>query len=414
MKLFNLSLCILIGLIQVQAEEFAPSIRWLGDIRVRSEIDMRDFSQKTHPNTITLLRTRVGLEARPLEDVRVLIQARDARAFGEETSTLSDSRNLDLHQGFVEIRNLFVEPLILRLGRQELSYGNERIVGAVGWHNVGRVFDGALLRADVEAMTVDLFAMNVREVQPYVSVATPATVQPVDDQGSDFLGTHLTMKKLSSHTLDGYFFYEWYRGLSTPQSSLPRLSRFTVGTHAKGKLEMFDYEAEVAYQGGKLGTADVSAYLLTGTLGYGFAGSVLSRLAGGYEVLSGNTDGATYKAFDPVYHTGHKFYGFMDYFINIPANTAGKGLTDLFLRTSLQLSEKQVFHCWIHHFTYHQPVDGQRVLGQEIDLVLNFRYNKNVTFDVGASAFVPDALMRQRFGGSDVAFWGYVQALVVF
>lgn len=124
------------------AQGFTPSYRWLGDIRVRSEVDMRDFNHRTAANTYTLLRTRLGFEAIPLENVRVFIQARDSRVFGEEPHTLANFRNLDLHQGYVEIKKLFTDELTLRLGRQELAYANERLIGAVGWHNVGRSFDG--------------------------------------------------------------------------------------------------------------------------------------------------------------------------------------------------------------------------------------------------------------------------------
>jgi len=35
----------------------------------------------------------------------------------------------------------------LKIGRQELIYGDERLIGAFGWNNIGRVFDAAKLRS---------------------------------------------------------------------------------------------------------------------------------------------------------------------------------------------------------------------------------------------------------------------------
>ena len=32
------------------------------------------------------------------------------------------------------------------MGRQELIYGEERLIGAFGWNNIGRAFDAAKLR----------------------------------------------------------------------------------------------------------------------------------------------------------------------------------------------------------------------------------------------------------------------------
>ena len=397
--------------IPTHAQDFSPSFRWFGDVRIRSEVDMRDFNQRTPANTYTLLRTRLGFEARPLDDVRVFIQARDSRVFGQEASTLSDSRNLDLHQGYAELTKLFDAPLSLRLGRQELSFGNERLIGTVGWHNVGRVFDGGLARLDFATITLDLFAMNTAEVQSYTPVATPSAVQPVKDEGSHFFGSYLSIQSIPEHVVGGYLLYEWNRSRA---SGNIELRRFTAGSHLKGKFTAWDYELEGAYQGGQRRTAAVSAYMLTGTAGYSFAGSVISRIAAGYELLSGTRGGMKYNTFDPVFHTGHKFYGHMDYFINIPANTLERGLTDAILRTTFTFSEKLMFNIWFHHFAYHRAIAGERTLGQEIDVVMNLRYNKSVTFEVGASTFLPASLMRQRFGKGDAACWGYMMTMVTF
>ncbi|MBX2990070.1 MAG: alginate export family protein [Bacteroidetes bacterium] len=406
-----LAFFLLLAAVPASSQDFSPSFRWMGDIRIRSEVDMRDCNQRTHANTYTLLRTRLGLEARPLEDVRILIQARDSRVFGQETSTLSDSRNLDLHQGYVELTKLFLDELTLRLGRQELSYGNERMVGTVGWHNVGRVFDGGLARFDIPSFMLDLFAMNTGEVQPYAPVATPPAVQPVSDEGSNFFGSYLSIKNIPEHTVSGYLLYEWNRSLS---SGATELQRFTAGSHVKGKANALDYECEFAYQGGKRRATNISAYMLTGGVGYSFEGSVFSRVAAGYELLSGLSGGTTYKSFDPAFHTGHKFYGYMDYFINIPAQTLDRGLTDLMIRSTITPSEKLSLNIWFHHFAYHQSIAGQRTLGQEIDVVLTLRYNRNVNFEVGTSVFLPASAMRQRFNGSDAAFWGYLLTMVTF
>jgi len=46
--------------------------------------------------------------------------------------------SFDLHQGFVTINNFFNFPVTLKLGRYEVIYGPQRLMGAVGWHNVGR------------------------------------------------------------------------------------------------------------------------------------------------------------------------------------------------------------------------------------------------------------------------------------
>ena len=75
-----------------------------------------------------------------------------------------------------------------------------------------------------------------------------------------------------------------------------------------------------------------------GALKQGYTVDGASRSPGvsvGVEYLSGDddpTDG-TYKVFDTLYATNHKFYGFMDYFLNIPVHTFGLGLRDVHARS---------------------------------------------------------------------------------
>src|SRR5438477_12344041 len=56
-------------------------------------------------------------------------------------------------------RNSF--PLTAKIGRQELIYGDERLIGAFDWNNVGRVFDAAKVRYEVPDFWVDLFVSRV-------------------------------------------------------------------------------------------------------------------------------------------------------------------------------------------------------------------------------------------------------------
>ena len=53
-------------------------------------------------------------------------------------------------------------------------------------------------------------------------------------------------------------------------------------------------------------------------------------------------------------------------------------------------------------------------MGQEIDIVGAWRYNKHVVFEMGLSGFLPGEVMKSRFSGSDVATWAYLSASVAF
>ena len=284
--LLLLGTTLLFGVLDAQS---SPPIRLFGDIRIRGELDMRDFNQRTPANAYTLMRSRMGVEAKPAEDIRIVFQIQDSRVFGQEKdgtgnfNTLADSKNLDLHQGFVEIRNLFISGLMVRLGRQELSFGNERLIGSVGWHNVGRAFDGVLFRWDTGPVSLNVLGMNVAEVHQYAPIATPAAVAHVRDAGSDLIGIYGTARRLQSHDLEGYALYQSDRNQTVP--GFDDLRRWTLGGHCKGKESSIEYEFEVAYQAGSRRGQSVSSYLLTGSIEYGSTESHLRKIGIGYDVL---------------------------------------------------------------------------------------------------------------------------------
>jgi hypothetical protein len=395
-----------------------PIVKWIGEVRARGEVDGRDFLTRTIPNSYALLRSRLGANITPVENVQIFLQVQDSRSFGEETvggrfNTISNTRNLDLHQGYLKIDDLFLDGLSAKAGRMELSYGNERLVGPVGWNNVGRSFDGAVIKLEVPSQSIEGFVTNIAETNTPPIIATPSAVTSVRDSGQLFSGIYYSLHSVKKHIIDAYVFHQWDQRKTS--SGKFALSRLTVGTYFKGAAARFSYEGEFAYQLGKRLGADIQAFILTGAVGYSFPGFPISSVTVGYDYLSGaGATSSTYRSFDPAFHTGHKFYGFMDYFIDIPWNTSGRGLQDMIVKIVLKPSENSSITMRGHNFLLAKRFVDRILLGQEIDLVGVLNYNENVAFELGASGFVPDELMRFWFGGSDVAWWGYCAARVWF
>jgi hypothetical protein len=67
---------------------------------------------------------------------------------------------IDLNQAFVTVGSCDF-PLSLKVGRQELSYGAERLVGPNPWNNIGRTFDAAKLIYRSSWISADLFTSRV-------------------------------------------------------------------------------------------------------------------------------------------------------------------------------------------------------------------------------------------------------------
>ncbi|MFQ5651048.1 MAG: alginate export family protein [bacterium] len=382
-------------------------IKFDGQIRLRSEADGRDFDSDSDLNTYSLLRTRLGASVSPVEDIRVYVQIQDSRALGTEANTLANSANLDIHQAFFSVSNLWQKPIQLKIGRQEMVYGSQRLIGAVGWSNVGRSFDGIKVTFGTTS-TFDLLSMIINESN--TQFGGPSMGQ--DNSDFRFLGAYYKHRKKRDYTLDVYGFFE-----SNVRETVPGkndLGRVTLGSYNKGSLSSdLDFESEVALQFGKRRGQDVSAFMLTGSVGYTFQTGRKPHVRLGFDYLSGMEQGDdNYKVFDTLFATNHKFYGFMDYFLNLPVHTAGLGLLDLMAKAKLPLRPNLALNAHFHNFR--AAKGDEKNFGNELDLVLNYKYNTAASFVLGLSFFLPGDLTELRFGNDDVGVWSYTSFLVKF
>jgi hypothetical protein len=386
-----------------------------GQIRMRSEADGRDFDSDSDPNNYTFLRTRFGVNAMPAEDVSIYVQAQDSRALGIETSTLSDESNIDLHQAFFEVRNLWGKPIAFRGGRQELSYGHERVIGAVGWSNVGRAFDGVKITIGRKS-TLDILAMTITERNtPAGGAATPVATAGIGNPDLEFAGLYYQNRRKANYLMDLYVLAEVDSRQTSPGEK--DLERATIGAYNKGKLGALDFETELALQAGKITTAgirrDVLAFMLTGSLSHTFDTSRKPTVGAGIDYLSGMEPGDDkYMVFNTLYATNHQFYGLMDYFLDISAQTNGLGLQDIMLKGGISLTGNLRGDLHIHNFR--TAKGSEKNLGNEVDLVLNYRHSSVFSVLFGFSIFSPGDLMEARFGSDGIGYWSFTSLQAEF
>lgn len=412
-KIFAL---VLLAATMLYAQELP--IKWSGEARFRSEADGRDFNLKTPMNLYTLSRIRLGAEANPFEKVTVKLTMQDSRTFGEEASTVSNQRNMDLYEGYVKIDSLFQLPLSVKLGRMVLAYGSERIVGGIGWSNVGRAFDGLVVRHECEKISVDFLAMNVKD-----SNSAPASVNAAGtaykyDNGIALYGFYSTLKFIENFPFDFYVLHERNQNYSKPDTIDYGFT--TIGGLIKGKMDALSYDVEAAYQLGSNKGANVSAYTAAAMVGYAMQGSMLSSISAHADIISGTSStGKDFNTFTANYATGHRYYGYMDYFINFPVQTFNRGLMDLYLRAGITWNDNAKTQITAHSFTTMEnhstaAPHNKKDLGQEVDIVTNYKYNKVLGFECGVGAFIPDTHIRKAFGGSDVGVWSYFTTQITF
>ncbi len=368
-----------------------------GQIRYRAEVDNRDFNSNTGLNNFNLLRSRLGATFTGTDSIRGFVQIQDSRRFGEETSTLGDGSadNLDLHQAFVEVRRFFDLPLDLKIGRMEVAFGSERLIGAVGWSNIGRSFDGLMLNLHAGKNRVAVFGFQ--EVESRL-------LQNSGDR--HILGINGYIKTIPN--IDFQPIVVWQR--SSPSSTI---NRITTGFYLKGTASNLRYEVDAALQNGSVGGNDFQAMMAALSAIYTVDNANKPFVGVGLDYLSGN-DGEDRQAFDTMYGTNHKFYGYMDYFLNIPVNSFGLGLVDLHAQVGIKAQPNTTLKFIFHQFSgAEETPGGDSSFGQEFDLILQHKYNSQIGIVAGWAFFAPGDVF-EGLGRNDTSNWGFVMMSVGF
>ncbi len=251
----------------------------------------------------------------------------------------------------------------LRLGRQEIVFGGQRLVGAVGWTHQGRSFDAARATWRIGDSTVDVVASRLGD-----------TTSPAAGANATFAGVYATVVPLSGTEL--YLLY----------NSLDRgTEQFTAGARKKGSTAGFEYHVEGAYQTGDRSDLDVAAFFGAARVGRKMGET---QVALWYDYLSGDDDLADdeTKVFDTLFATNHKSYGTADFFLNIPAHTAGRGLQDVALKVKRVLRPGMTLGLDVHTFRLAQDTGlTTNHLGEELDVTVGCDYRGVAKFTGGAS-----------------------------
>lgn len=133
----------------------------------------------------------------------------------------------------------------------------------------------------------------------------------------------------------------------------------------------------------------------------------------GTDYLSGNdkSDG-TYKAFNPLYGTHHKFYGTMDYFYASDfIGGYSPGLSDIQIGVGCKVSSSVSMEMNYHYFATAVKLENQeRSLGSEIDYLLDWKIMKDVSLSLGYSVMFGTSTMDVVKGGNHNSWqdWGWV------
>lgn len=203
----------------------------------------------------------------------------------------------------------------IKLGRQQLVYGDQRLLGHLGWKDVARTFDGLRFSVKLDKLSIDHFVVHPADI---VNM-TPSSTAPhgqslVTWEDRRLIGVYATYAPLPGAGIDSYII-NWKHGSKAAAATVGRNIN-TFGVRLFGAGAGLDGTAELVWQRGTWTTGvaqRASAYAVK-------AGYTLpawnTRLGVEYDYSPGDAAPKTgsHRDFVFPFHTNHAHYGEMDRF----------------------------------------------------------------------------------------------------
>ena len=403
----------------------APGILSLaisGQVRVQIEDKLNaDFDNDMgDANEFVRLRTRVTFDARVTEALRALITLQDSRFFGDSHGTLGNNEGVDLKEGYLDIRNLIWDRSTIRIGRQAMSYGDQRLISTLDWSEVGRAWDGFRVMLEGDALTVHLFLTRIDE----------RFLTDGQDESEDFAGIYAMFKPSEGHEADLYLLFRRNQDSDEvigEDGMGGHEKLWTLGGRYKGRSGNFDYVAEAAWQFGDHAEDDISAYMAEVGAGYTFADTAWTPRIGISVIAASGDDDPTdgdRGTFDPLYTFGHFYLGYID-------NVARKNIISPRFRVTASPDKGVKLGVDVHYFQLMNEEDAlyaasgkvkragdptgkaDRSVGYEVDLWVKATLLERLKVWAGYSRFIPGDFIDDT-GESDAVDFFYLQLTLDF
>jgi hypothetical protein len=305
---------------RAQVAPAAPEAIPVGDWTLTPVVELRVRGEYRHDldaqdGGALMERARLGVDAErgPVE-VRLVLQ--DARLWdlGSNVDLVGQQpefASTGAYEAWADVHTPGTHPSFLRVGRQPVTWGEGRLLGASEWSPTARSLDAVRGRLSVGNGAFEALAASLSDpIPPAGAVLSPAY--------GELVGAR------AEWGFDPLFAVEAY-GLgrfaqSNPAASLEGTvegATYTAALRLHGDAHPWTWGAEGAAQLGHVSSLGIDrlAWAAAGHVAYTFEHVLLLptvRLGGSY--ASGDDGGSQYRAFDPILPDVHTWLGAMDIF----------------------------------------------------------------------------------------------------
>lgn len=341
---------------------------------------------------------RFGNRARVFFEIRSGVEA--GRNGGPRPS--QDRDTFDVSQvfaGFTAIRGKDKPLLELKIGRQELNYGEGSLL-AIRELNVRRTFDGVKAIVRPGGWQVDLLAFR------------PALIRTgAFDDGFD--SSQALWGAWAAKPIKNRSFWRqvdlYYLGLDRKQAQFEegtaRERRHTLGVLFRGQQGAFSTFAEADFQFGRFGDGNIKAWKYAQSLSWSFPSrrfQPVASLLGAISSGDSNSTTARLQTFNPLFPRG-LYYGYID------SNGSPNAIV---IHPEVSLTVSPAVSVTVRHFSfwrqstsdgvYSQPgfllrstsENSARYVGSLQDLAVRWRADRHTTVEALATYYEVGAFLR--------------------
>jgi hypothetical protein len=351
-------------------------------------------------NNYDLIRTRVYGDLWYRDWFRVFVEGIFANSFGQKLPPAAIDINVaDIQNAFFDVRIPFTDinehPAYLRVGRQEMLEGSQRLVSPLDWANTRRTFEGVRAYRTGEKFDTDFFWLRPVIVGPYTF--------DKDDVHQNFAGGWLTYRPEKGTYIDAYYMYLNNTNKVTQQGIVRApFEVSTFGWRYAGNRGPVLWDAEGGIQFGDRGPEPIFAGFGTLGAGYNFHELPMNPTIWGYfDYASGDPDPNrnTFRTFNQLFPFGHYYFGFIDL-------VGRQNIQDFNAHLFLYPTKWVMFWAQYHHFQLDSRTDALynsggvaikrsangtagNTIGDELDYVLNFHLGAHTDVFAGYSILFP-------------------------
>ena len=345
-----------------------------------------------------------------------------ARFFGQLKSNLASGRvggprptdrdELDVHQVFVDLSRPSDGPygFTLRTGRQELSYGSQRIISVREGPNVRQSFDAVRGILRYGPWRIDAFGSQPAETNEGI-------FDDETDQKRRLWGVYATGPSPAGRALSVDAYYLGFRRHDARFDTgvVARELRHSFGTRLWGRAGGWDYNVEALYQFGDFGESEIQAWTAASDVGHTFSQLWFTpRIGLKADIISGDRDrdDRTLGTFNALFPKG-SYFG--EVALIGPANLIDVHPSiDLRLTRSLTLSGnwdvfwRQSRDDGIYNAALVLLRSGraskERFIGHQAEVQLEWRIDRHLSVNVDYAHFFAGPFLKETGPGQDVDY----------